>query len=269
MKTRCRTAEARGSSLDSSDKETVSTNVICCSKASEPDIGGRRLSVGTRHSGVGARHICVGARRTCVGAQLSELEEAETELSGPDGVYNADLGRIGVFGEKELEDQCLMGRWSSAIKAVTCAWPLAQGGHLKECPNWFIDVCSMLSNEESTSMQSECVINININLVVCKNIYSRYSVYRNLRFMLFDLWKTIYMKVFQRNQDAAYIQFSCNFSFIYNHLCARKNKLYRFKIIYNTNKTSLFRDNKTLKCALLKMIKLKSSVGPRRTVIGP
>ena len=198
--------------------------------------------------GVGPQHICVGVRRTCVGAQLSDPEGAETELSDPDGVHNADLGRIGVFGEKELEDQCLTRRWSSANKAVTCAWPLAQGGHSKGCLNWFIDVCSMLSNEEFTSMQSECVINININSVICKSIYSKYSVYRNLRLSMLIL---------------------CSTSLIFKYLYTRGTKLYCFKTVYNTNKAIFSKENELLKCAMLKMLKLKLYIGLRRTVIGP
>ena len=53
----------------------------------------------------------------------------------------------------------------------------------------------------------------------------------------------------------------CNTSSIFNYSCARETKLYCFKTVYNINKTIFFRESELLKCAMIKMAKLKLKIG--------
>ena len=141
--TRCRTAEARGSSLDSSDKETAYKDVIRCRLVSDPDVGNRRRGVGISD------------------VSLSELEAIGHGRLNSDNTGDPNLRSdcVGGFGTKELEGQYRWRYWPSAIKVVTCARPWAQDGYsIKEYLNWCLDVCSKQNSRSNTSMQPDILI---------------------------------------------------------------------------------------------------------------
>ena len=112
---------------------------------------------------------------------MSGLKVAEAELLDSDYVwiYDADLGLIDVTGDKELEDQYQWVCWSSASKAVTCTWPLAQDGHLKGCLNWFTDMYNKRPWEDFMSVQPEInIISHVTNPNMCKPYRNINSVIR-------------------------------------------------------------------------------------------
>jgi hypothetical protein len=88
----------------------------------------------------------------------------------PSSYLHIGLCSNGVLEKTELEDQDHWRSWSSALKAVSCAWPWAQDGYFKQYLIWFLGVCSMLATEVTAFQKSEHLY----NLISCKIFLSLY-----------------------------------------------------------------------------------------------
>ena len=192
----------RGSSLDSSDKETAYKDVIRCRLVSDPDVGSRWRGVG-----------------------ISDVFLSEPEAVGPGGLNSDNTGDpnlrfdcVGGIGTKELEGQYRWRYWPSAIKAVTCARPWAQEGYSKkEYPNWCLGVCSKQNSRSNTSLQPDCSNN---NLMRNKTIKQLNEYKRSFNFRLNSM---------QKNYDNNY--YVQKFIYIYANI----QSIFRNKAFRQTN----------------------------------